>query len=167
MSWAKIKAAQINVDEEQACVLRQNASIAKDVVAASADALWNRVGLEVESIARELCEELPLAKKCGLRAERLNSNNITISTRGSPLLRMEIIYYSKTGIGGTIRKAYTSWDSWRVANLSMIRFAVDSQMQPWFSDGSRYLHPEQVAEELMEEVVQFLGDASKRPYIVG
>jgi hypothetical protein len=145
----------------------QNAKTVHDVVKNNADALWEMVVSEVERIAPEFREGLPAAQTSDLRVERLNLNNLTIITRVYPMLRLEIIYHPGIGIDGEIRKIYSGLETPQLAKLGMIRFAVDPQLRPWFFDGEHYLHPAQVAEELMEEVAKFFEDAALRPRLVG
>jgi hypothetical protein len=144
----------------------QDAKTAHDVVKNNADALWEMVVSEVERIAPEFREGLPAAQTSDLRVERLNANNLTIVTRVYPMLRLEIIYHPGIGIDGEIRKIYSSLEPASVARLGMIRFTVDPQLHPWFTDGENYLHPVQVAEEIMEQVAQFFEEAALRPRLV-
>lgn len=167
MSWVQDRLAQVRTAGERAGVARQDAKSANEVVNNNADALWEMVVSEVEKIAPEFRKGLPVAQTSDLRVERLNANNLTISTRVYPLLRLEIIYHPGIGIDGEIRKIYSGLEPAQVARLSMIRFAVDPQLRPWFTDGEHYLHPTQVAEELMEEVAKFFEDAAVRPRLVG
>lgn len=167
MSWAQNRSAQVQAAGERAGVAFQDAKAAHDVVKSNADALWEMVVSEVERIVPEFREGLPAAQTSDLRVERLNANNLTISTRVYPSLRLEIIYHLGTGINGKIRKIYSGLEPTQVAELSMVRFAVDPQLRPWFTDGEHYLHPTQVAEELMEEVAKFFEDAALRPRLVG
>jgi len=163
MSWAQDWTARIKTTEERAAVARQDAKIDNNVVATNADALWEMVKSEVERLTHEFRKGLPAAQTSDLRAERLNANNLTVSTRVYPLLRFEIIYRQGKGIDAEIRKIYSSLEPAKVATLSTIRFAVDPELRPWFTDGELYLHPAQVAEELMEQVAQFFEDAATRP----
>jgi hypothetical protein len=162
MSWAEDRTARIKT----AGVARQDAKSASEVVKNNADALWEMVVSELEKIAPEFREGLPAAQTSDLRAERLNANNLTISTRVYPLLHLQIIYHQGIGIDGELRKTYSGLEPMQVARLSMIRFTVDPQLRPWFTDGELYLHPAQVAEELMEQVAQFFEDAATRPRLV-
>jgi hypothetical protein len=166
MSWAQDKAARIKTAEEQAGVARQDAKNSREVIAANGSALWEMAVSEIERIVGELRDELPEAQRIDLRAERLNVNNLTVSTRVYPLLRLEIIYHPGAGIDGEIRKIYSGLEPPQVAGLNMVRFAVDPQLRPWFTDGEHYLHPTQVAEELMEQVAQFFEEAALRPRLV-
>jgi hypothetical protein len=167
MSWTQGRLAQVRAVGEQAGVERQYAKSASEAVKNNADALREMVVSELEKIVSEFREGLPAAQTSDLRVERLNANNLTISTRVYPILRLEIIYHPGFGVDGEIRKIYSGLEPAQVARLSMIRFAVDPLLRPWFTDGEHYLHPTQVAEELMEEVAKFFEDAATRPVLVG
>jgi len=166
MSWAQERSARIKAAGEQAEVARQDAKGASKVISTNADAMWEMVESELERIVLEFRGGLPAAQTTDLRAERVNTNNLTISTRVYPVLRLEIIYHPGIGIDGEIRKIYSGLESPQVAKLNMIRFALDPQLRPWFTDGEHYLHPAQVAEELMEEVAKFFEVAAARPRLV-
>lgn len=82
-------------------------------------------------------------------------------------IHRSFIPYYQNRVDGEIRKIYSGLEQPQTAKLSMIRFTADPQMRPWFTDGERYLHPSQVAEELMEEVAKFFEDIAKRPLLIG
>jgi hypothetical protein len=166
MSWTQRKLAQVLAAGERTAAALQETKSASEVVKNNADALWEMVKSEIERISSEFREGLPMAQASSLRSERLNVNNLTVSTRVYPLLRLEITYHPGTGIDGEIRKIYSSLEPASVARLGMIRFAVDPQLRLWFTDGENYLHPVQVAEEIMEQVAHFFEEAALRPRLV-
>ena len=166
MGWAQKRVARIQSAVSRTNALRQDAKEVREIAAADSAALCEILFTAVERITRELREGLPLAQASDLRSERLNANNLTVSTRVQPVVPLEIVHYPGKGIGGKIHKTYSSREPVQAATLSMIRLAVDPQMGLWYSDGERYLHPSTVAEELMEEVASFFETAATRPRMV-
>ncbi len=163
MGWAQERVAQIKAKEEAVNIREERATAAKTVVSNNADGLWEMLVLLLEKHTTEFADSLPLAKEKNLRANRLNSNNLTISTQVFPLLHFEIIYTRGAYVDAMIRKIYHGLGEPRNLRLSPIRFTVDHDMQPCFTDGERFLHPNQVAEELMEQVADFFETALKMP----
>jgi hypothetical protein len=83
-----------------------------------------------------------------------------------PIIRLEIVYHAGLYVDGELQETYSSSLPTKTSRLEKIRFTVDRQMQPWFTDGERFLHPEQVGEELFEKVVEFFKSAIKRPTFI-
>jgi hypothetical protein len=166
MSWAQERVAQIKTVEEQARAARQNASAVREIVSVNGDSLWEMTATEIAKIAQELRDALPAAQAGDLRAERLSPNKVTVSTRVSPFVHLEITHHPSMGISGKMRWVNTSQEPWHEENMGMIRFCVDPKMCLWFTDGEDYLHPSQVAEELMEKVAAVYEAVATRPQFV-
>ncbi len=163
MSWAEERAAQIKNALEADAARSTALSEARTIVANHADSLWESCVSHLETNTKEFAAALPLAKERNLRALRPNSNNLTIMTSAFPLIKFEILYQRGVGISGTLHETFTGLGQTRTQRLNRIGLTVDRNMQPCFTDGERYLHPSQVAEEIMEKVAEFFEKASKLP----
>ncbi len=158
MGWAEERVAQIKAAQETEAAKNQRTLHAQAVIRNSADDLWELLVSHLESNTKEFANALPLAKERNLRADRLNSNNLTISTQVAPLIHFEIIYSRGAHVDGLLRTCASLGET-REIKLNKIRFTVDSDLKPCFTDGERLLHPAKVAEELMEKVAEFFENA--------
>jgi hypothetical protein len=163
MSWAEERATRIKTAQAEDATRTATLLEARTIVANHADQLWETLVFHLESDTKEFAAALPLAKEKDLQALRLNQNNITIMTRAFPLIKFEIIYQRGVSITGVLQETYSGLGETRTCKLNRIGFTADSKLQPCFTDGERYLHPKQVAEELMERVAEFFEKASKMP----
>ncbi len=136
---------------------------ARLIVANHSGDLWESIVSHLETLTRDFTAALPLAKESQLQAHRLNANNVTIMTNAFPLIHFEIIYSRGVGISGLLRETFSGLGETRERRLRKIGFTVDRNSQPCLTDGERYLHPSQVAEELMDKVAEFFDKASKMP----
>lgn len=164
MGWAQDRVEQIKANQQAEEARKDRAATARVVISNSADVLWESLVAELEKNTKEFADGLPLAKEKNLRTDRLNSNNLTISTTVFPLLHFEIIYHRGLHVDGLLRTTFQSLiGETKIQKLHPIRFTTDSDLQPYFTDGERYQHPKQVAEELMEKVAEFFENALKMP----
>ena len=97
----------------------------------------------------EFVENFPPAKTQVLRADLLNSNNLTISTQVQPLLKIEVIRdYGESGVQVTV----TRQRGWEHASEGWPNYGYSPE---GFTDGSGVYTPEQFATEIFEHVTNF------------
>lgn len=164
MSWAQDRAARIK-QEQDALIARQERAIkANEIIARNANQLWELLVSALQKETKEFADNLPLAKQSNLRADRLNANNLTISSQVFPIIRLEIVYNRDAQcIEREMTTIYHGLGEQRSETLTDIRFTVDSDMQPCFTNVTRYLSPAQMAEDTMESVAGFFEYALKMP----
>jgi hypothetical protein len=162
MGWAEERAAQIKNALAEDAARTAFLSEARTMVANNADNLWESLVSHLETSTKEFANALPLAKERNLQAIR-TGNVVMIMTSAFPLIKFDIIYQRGIGITGTVQETYSGLGESRTLRLNRIGFTTDRNLQPCFTDGERYLHPKQLAEELMEKVAEFFEKASKMP----
>jgi hypothetical protein len=161
MGWAAERAARI-VERQEAESKRELFLLQKrTMVANHAGSLWNSLAEALIKETEDFAQALPLAKD--LQAHRFNSNNVTIMTRAFPVIKFEILYEPGIEVRGTLTETFSGLGETKTYALRRFGFTADSNLQPCFTDGERYLHPCEVAQELMERVAQFFEKASKMP----
>jgi hypothetical protein len=110
---------------------------------------WDALVAAIQRDVAELVENFPRAKTQVLRADLLNSNNLTISTQVQPLLRIEVIRdYGYSGVKVTVSKQR----GWQEAGGES---PVYGYVPEGFTDGSRVYTPEEFATEIFEHVTEF------------
>ncbi len=163
MGWADERAAQIKTALADDAA-RTSALLERRVIVSNyAGDLWEALVVELERLTKEFAAALPLAKERNLQALRLNENNLTIMTNAFPLIKFQLLYDRGAGISGTLTETFSGMSETRTRKLRTVGFTTDRDLQPCLTDGSRYLPPSLVAEELMEKVAEFFEKASKMP----
>lgn len=164
MGWGSSAASRFREAQQDISTLQQIALEGRRVVAVNAESMWNKLVAVLESCTKEFASELPLAKEKDLKAVRSGRDNLTIQTSVYPVLKFEVIFVrDRNLVTGRITENMSALSGQRVATLNPIGMTVDRNLQPFFTDGERYLAAEVLAEELMENVLLFFEKAANVP----
>lgn len=136
------------------------------VIGENADGLWETFSSCVVSQVQEFADAWPRGKECGLSAKRLNPNNLTVRTIVLPMLKLEVIYTPKRCVSCELTEQFTARSLPEISVRREFRFTTDRQLQPYFTDGRRYLTVQQFADELIEMVGDFFKRAQEAPSIL-
>lgn len=110
---------------------------------------WDALVAALQRDVSEFAESFPRAKNQQLRADLLNTNNLTIQTAVQPILKIEVIRdYGYKGVQITA----TRQRGWEFAEGQS---PIYEYIPEGFTDGSRAYSPEEFATEIFEHVVNF------------
>jgi hypothetical protein len=110
---------------------------------------WDRLVATLQKDVEEFVENFPWARTQVLRADLLNSNNLTIQTMVQPLLKVEIVRdngYSGVVVSVMRQRGYED----AVGNSPTYGYTPEG-----FTDGSSVYTPERFATEIFEHVTDF------------
>lgn len=117
---------------------------------------WDALVAALQRDVSEFAESFPRAKNQQLRADLLNTNNLTIQTAVQPILKIEVIRdYGYTGVQITA----TRQRGWEFAEGQSPIYEYTPE---GFTDASRAYSPEEFASEIFEHVVNFFSPEQDR-----
>jgi len=129
---------------------QQAASLKRGIMTQqNSEAHWDALVAALQREVAEFVESFPQAKTQNLRADLLNSNNLTISTQVQPILKIEVLRnYRQPGVQAEITRQ-VGWDH-KQGHTPNFDFAPDG-----FSDGRSVISPEQLAGKFFEYIPEF------------
>ena len=157
MGVAKEWASQIHERREQKKTAQEESIRVAATIANGAPRLWDQLQSEVEDMVKEFSSELPEAKY--LRADRLNSNNLTVQTTAFPLIKVEVLRTPEGYLQSTVSETKHGLAETRTRRTrELIGYTLDDSGEVCFTYGARHLTAQQLAEDIMEPVVAFFKD---------
>ena len=137
------------------------------VIADHGDQLWEISATATVGEIEEFIEKSQEARNAYLSCVRLDPNTLIVSTKVVPLFKLEIRYSSRRCISYRVAmEQFTACSLSKSGAHGEFRFTVDRQLQPYLTDGVRFLVPQQIADELMNLVGDFFKRAQVYPSIL-
>lgn len=166
MSRASDIAAELKAKQDAVTARAEMLKDNRSAIASQADQLWEMVVSYINAGVKELVEAVELARNSGLAATLTGKTVLTIATRQLPLLTLRLNYQPGVSITGVLNEKFTALGTLKTSAIAPIRFTVDSFCQVCFTDGERFLCPEQVGDEILDLVGQFFEKALDHPAIL-
>jgi len=166
MGRASELAAELRARESENAAAGKAALDVYSVISDHADDLWEVFVAGTVNGIEEFAGAWQAAKNSCLSAKRLNANSLIISTIIVPRLKLDILYIPKRCISYRTTEQFTACALPEVGSSGEFRFTADRQMQPYFTDGKRYLVPQEAADILIDLVGDFFKKAQALPSIL-
>jgi hypothetical protein len=167
MGHASELAAELNAMQTTREAANRATMDAYTIIVNHADELWELTATATMDEVNEFASISQAARDAYLSCVRLNPNTLIVSTKVLPLLKLNIAYSPKRRISYVIlMEQFTACSLPKIGTQEEFRFTVDGKLQPYITDGTRFLLPQQVADELIGLVGAFFKRAHESPSIL-
>jgi hypothetical protein len=167
MGRASELAAEIDAMQAASEMASKRTMDANAMIADHADELWEISATAVVGEVKELIERSQVVRDAYLSCGRPDPNTLIIRTKVVPRLKLEIRYSHKRRISYDVTmEQFTARSLPKSGAHGEFRFTVDRRLQPYLTDGVRFLVPQEVADELINLVGNFFKRAQEYPSVL-